>query len=68
MENKELCNHQLFQCEQCNSIGCKESTCSNNLILDSCDPYNSNFEHGVDRCLKCNAEGSSNFKVTSDKV
>lgn len=67
MENKKTCNHQLFKCVTCNSIGCKENTCSNKLILDSNNPYNSNFEHGVDKCLKCNAEGMSNFKETFEK-
>ena len=59
---KKICNHQLFQCKHCNSTGCKENECTNQLILDSNNPYNSNFEHGVDRCLKCNEEGSSNFQ------
>ena len=63
MESK-LCNHQPFQCKQCNSKGCKENECTNHLILDSNNPQNSNFEHGVDKCLKCNAEGSSNFQET----
>jgi len=59
---KKLCDHQLFQCKQCNSKGCKENNCTNHLILDSCNPNNSNFEHGVDKCLNCNAEGSLNFQ------
>lgn len=59
------CDHQLFQCKQCNSKGCKKNECTNHLILDSNNPYNSNFEHGVDKCLKCNAEGFSNFQETN---
>ena len=57
---KKICDHQLFQCKQCNSKGCKENNFTNHLILDSCNPYNSNFEHGVEKCLNCNAEGSLN--------
>lgn len=59
---KKLCDHQLFQCQLCNFKGCKENNCTNHLILDSCNPYNSNFEHGDDKCLNCHAVGSSNFQ------
>ena len=58
---KKECNHTQFKCSNCELIGCKENDCNNHLVLDSCNPYNSNFEHGEDRCLKCRFEGNSNF-------
>jgi hypothetical protein len=46
---KKECNHTQFKCSNCELIGCKENDCNNHLVLDSCNPYNSNFEHGEDR-------------------
>ena len=62
MKNKKSCDHTCYQCKCCKSIGCKENDCLGQLILDSCNPFNSNFEHGVDKCLKCDSEGASDFE------
>lgn len=60
------CNHLNYQCKKCNSVGCKDNNCPFNIILDSCNPDNTNFDHGNDQCLVCNAEGSSNFEMLFD--
>lgn len=65
MENENYCNHRVYKCKKCEATGCKKNNCPNQLILDSCNPYNSNFEHGSDRCLKCNVEDQSSFKELS---
>ncbi len=55
------CQHIIYQCKTCNTIGCKVNDCSNQIILDSNNPHNDNFEHGADRCIRCKNEGGTNF-------
>ena len=55
MSEIESCMHQKYRCLSCNSLGCKWRDCAENLIRDSCDPHNDNFEHGTDSCLRCGA-------------
>jgi len=56
----EPCKHSLqFRCVSCGAQGCDENECPNQVVLDSSNPWNPNFEHGTDTCLKCGAKAAT---------